>query len=387
MLRFKSIRKIAQATVNTFLIGVALAFTLNVNATSIGEITEFKGESKLVREAGNEVDVEIGFVPDVNLNDTAETGNGRMLIQFLDEAELSLTEHTKVYIDKVYYDPDPSKSKMAMRMAVGTARFASGRLGMVNKSNIDIQTPTASIAVRGTDFTTTIDELGRSLVILLPDQFGNSSGEITVSNKSGSIVLNEAYAATMVSSLDTQPTKQISLSGITVSMIDNMFIVSPPPEVKEALDEQLKDDLDQDKGLLDIDFLDFDGLDGDYLEDDSLEFTELDIDYLDVDFLTDVLDVVEALVASTATLDDSAISQTSLGAELKGASFGLNSDSQYNIYESDGKVIFYRSVNETITLYLNVDARASIRTSVDGYEGVILLNGGEGTIINLRQGG
>ena len=310
-----------------------------------------------------------------------------MLIQFLDKAELSLTEHTKVYIDKVYYDPDPSKSKMAMRMAVGTARFASGRLGMVNKSNIDIQTPTASIAVRGTDFTTTIDELGRSLVILLPDQFGNSSGEITVSNKSGSIVLNEAYAATMVSSLDTQPTKQISLSGITVSMIDNMFIVSPPPEVKEALDEQLKDDLDQDKGLLDIDFLDFDGLDGDYLEDDSLEFTELDIDYLDVDFLTDVLDVVEALVSSTATLDDSAISQTSLGAELKGAEFGLNSDSQYNIYESDGKVVFYRSVNETITLYLNVDARASIRTSVDGYEGVILLNGGEGTIINLRQGG
>ena len=387
MLRFKSIRKIAQATVNTFLIGVALAFTLNVNATSIGEITEFKGESKLVREAGDEVDVEIGFVPDVNLNDTAETGNGRMLIQFLDKAELSLTEHTKVYIDKVYYDPDPSKSKMAMRMAVGTARFASGRLGMVNKSNIDIQTPTASIAVRGTDFTTTIDELGRSLVILLPDQFGNSSGEITVSNKSGSIVLNEAYAATMVSSLDTQPTKQISLSGITVSMIDNMFIVSPPPEVKEALDEQLKDDLDQDKGLLDIDFLDFDGLDGDYLEDDSLEFTELDIDYLDVDFLTDVLDVVEALVASTATLDDSAISQTSLGIELKGAVLGFNQDSQFNIYESDGKVIFYRSVNETITLYLNVDARASIRTSVDGYEGVILLNGGEGTIINLRQGG
>ena len=387
MLRFKSIRKIAQATVNTFLIGVALAFTLNVNAASIGEITEFKGESKLVREAGNEVDVEIGFVPDVNLNDTAETGNGRMLIQFLDKAELSLTEHTKVYIDKVYYDPDPSKSKMAMRMAVGTARFASGRLGMVNKSNIDIQTPTASIAVRGTDFTTTIDELGRSLVILLPDQFGNSSGEITVSNKGGTIVLNEAYAATMVSSLDTQPTKQISLSGITVSMIDNMFIVSPPPEVKEALDEQLKDDLDQDKGLLDIDFLDFDGLDGDYLEDDSLEFTELDIDYLDVDFLTDVLDVVEALVASTATLDDSAISQTSLGIELKGAVLGFNQDSQFNIYESDGKVIFYRSVNETITLYLNVDARASIRTSVDGYEGVILLNGGEGTIINLRQGG
>jgi len=387
MLRFKSIRKTAQTTVNLFLIGVALAFSLNVSATPIGEITEFKGDSKLVREEGSELDVSVGSVPEVNLNDTALTTNGRMLIQFLDEAELSLTEHTKVYIDKVYYDPDPSKSKMAMRMAMGTARFASGRLGMVNKSNIDIKTPTASIAVRGTDFTTTIDELGRSLVILLPDEFGNSSGEITVSNLGGSIVLNEAYAATMVSSLDTQPTKKLSLRGITTSMIDNMFIVSPPPEVKEALDERLQNDLDQDKGLLDIDFLDFDGLDVDYLEDDSLEFTELDIDYLNVDFLSDVLDVVEALVASAATLDDSAISQTSLGAELKGAAFGLNPDSQYNIYESDGKIVFYRAVNETITIYLAVDARASIRTTVDGYEGIILLNGGDDTLIDLRQGG
>jgi len=387
MLRFKSIRKTAQTTVNPFLIGVALAFSLNVSATPIGEITEFKGDSKLVREEGSELDVSVGSVPEVNLNDTALTTNGRMLIQFLDEAELSLTEHTKVYIDKVYYDPDPSKSKMAMRMAMGTARFASGRLGMVNKSNIDIKTPTASIAVRGTDFTTTIDELGRSLVILLPDEFGNSSGEITVSNLGGSIVLNEAYAATMVSSLDTQPTKKLSLRGITTSMIDNMFIVSPPPEVKEALDERLQNDLDQDKGLLDIDFLDFDGLDVDYLEDDSLEFTELDIDYLNVDFLSDVLDVVEALVASAATLDDSAISQTSLGAELKGAAFGLNPDSQYNIYESDGKIVFYRAVNETITIYLAVDARASIRTTVDGYEGIILLNGGDDTLIDLRQGG
>ena len=148
MLRFKLIRKIAQATVNLILLALPIALVGNVIGSPIGEIVEHKGNGQIVREAGEILDLQ--NIPAIQLNDTAETSNGRMLIQFLDEAELSLTENTKVYIDKVYYDPDPSKSKMAMRMAMGTARFASGRLGMVNKSNIDIQTPTASIAVRGT---------------------------------------------------------------------------------------------------------------------------------------------------------------------------------------------------------------------------------------------
>lgn len=382
---FKLIRKITPTTAKFLLFGFTIALPLEVISSQIGEIIESTGEGKIVREAGNSIS--LSNIPPIELNDTAETSNGRMLIEFLDKAELSLTEHTKVYIDKVYYDPDPSKSKMTMRMALGTARFASGRLGMVNKNNIDIQTPTASIAVRGTDFTTTIDELGRSLVILLPDEFGNPSGEITVFNDGGAIILNEAYAATMVSSYDSPPTRQITMRGITSSMIDNMFIVSPPPEVKEAIDEQLADDMNADQGILDIDFLEFDGLDIDYLADDALEFTELDIDYLNVDFLTDILDVVEELVATTAKLDDSAISQSSLGAEIKGADFGLNLDSQYNVYEQDGKIIFFRSVSDTIQIILSINARATLRTSVDGYDGVILLNGGEDTIIELRQGG
>ena len=75
----------------------------------------------------------------------AETGNGRMLIEFLDKEELALTEHTLVFIDEVYYDPNPDLSKMSMRMVMGTLRFASGKLGKMNKSNIAISTPTANI--------------------------------------------------------------------------------------------------------------------------------------------------------------------------------------------------------------------------------------------------
>ena len=357
-----------------------------VQAEPIGNITEYKGNATLTREGGGSLTVSETSVPDVEINDTSETANGRILIEFLDKAKLSLTENTKVYIDKVYYDPDPSKSKMAMRMALGTARFASGRLGMVNKNNIDIQTPTASITVRGTDFTTTIDELGRSLVVLLPDEDGKPSGIIEVSNLGGTVVLEEAYAATMVSSLDTAPSPRILIQNITANMIDNMFIVSPPPEVTNQIEESAQDDLNEDQGILDVDFLAFDELDTDLLEYDELDFNEIDIDYLDVDFLTDVLDTVEELVRTTAVLAD-VQEQGSGQFQLKGAKVGLNKDSQYNVFQQDDMVVFYRQVQSGIRIAFPIDASVSLYTEVEGYRGEILLNGGQSSTIIIRQGG
>ena len=382
MQQLQLIRKIQLTTVSLFLL------MGSVLAEPIGDIKEYKGSATLTREAGEELVVSAANVPEVNINDTAETENGRMLIEFLDKAELALTEHTRVYIDKVYYDPDPSKSKMTMRMALGTARFASGRLGMVNKNNIDIQTPTAQIAVRGTDFTTTIDELGRTLVVLLPDENGDPSGVIDVFNDGGSVTLEEAYAATTVSSYDSPPTSTVVIQNITPAIIDNMFIVSPPPEVKEVLEEEIRDEMNADQGLLDVDFLEFDELEGDAgLSKDELEFSELDIDFLDVDFLVDLLDVVEELVRTTASLEDVQAQAGTGQFDLKGATVGFNKDSQYNVFEQDGDIIFFRNVNGAIRIALDIGAAASITTIVEGYEGDIILNGGEDIIIVITQGG
>ena len=380
MQQLQLIRKIQLTTVSLFLL------MGSVLAEPIGDIKEYKGSATLTREAGEELVVSAANVPEVNINDTAETENGRMLIEFLDKAELALTEHTRVYIDKVYYDPDPSKSKMTMRMALGTARFASGRLGMVNKNNIDIQTPTAQIAVRGTDFTTTIDELGRTLVVLLPDENGDPSGVIDVFNDGGSVTLEEAYAATTVSSFDSPPTSTVVIQNITPAIIDNMFIVSPPPEVKEALEEEVRDEMNADQGLLDVDFLEFDELEGDAgLSKDELEFSELDVDFLDVDFLVDLLDVVEELIRTTASLEDVQAQAGTGQFNLKGATVGFNKDSQYNVFEQDGDIVFFRNVNGSIRIALDVGAAATLTTIVEGYEGDIILNGGEDIIIIITQ--
>ena len=207
----------------------------SANAESIGGITEQIGVASLVRSGGQEIVVSGTSIPGIELKDTAVTGNGRMLIEFLDEEQLSIIEHTRIYIDKAYYDPDPSKSEMAIRMVQGTARFTSGRGKRIKKSNINLSTPTAEIAILGTDFTTTIDEIGRSLIILLPDEVtGLSSGKIIISNSGGTVTLDEAYQASVISSYDAPPSNPVVITGINAGMISNIFIVcllytSPSP--------------------------------------------------------------------------------------------------------------------------------------------------------------
>jgi hypothetical protein len=379
MQSYRLIRKITPAIISAILsIGSGA-----VHAESIGGIVESKGIGSLLREK----DVISSVVgTDIELNDTAQTAKGRMLIKFKDDAELSLIEHTKVFIDKVYYDPDPSKSKMVMKMALGTARFASGRLGMVDKKNIDISTPTAQIAVRGTDFTTTIDELGRTLVILLPDEYGNPSGEIVVSNDAGETTLTQAYATTMVSSLDSPPTRVVVIENITPSSIDNMFIVSPPDEVAEAIQEQLLDDADIDMGSLDADYLQFDELEksyDDYAEDSV--YTRLDYDALDSELLVDLLDEVEALVRTMGDLEDMQSGRGGGAIRLKGAVWGKNADSQYAVFQEDEGIVFYRDVNGVIALNFLTGGSIRLDTEVEGYVGTITADGGDDILVVIRQ--
>ena len=84
-----------------------------------------------------------------------------MKIVFLDDEVLDMTEHTYAYIDEAYYDPNPSLSRMSIRMAQGTARFTSGAGLKIKKANVNVSTPTAQITIKGTDFTTSVD-VGRS---------------------------------------------------------------------------------------------------------------------------------------------------------------------------------------------------------------------------------
>ena len=375
------------------LVAVLLIAIGNVYAAeSIGGIIEQSGKAgSIVRLSGEELTANLQT--DIVSFDEVETENGRLKIQFVDETQVSLTEHTYMEIDEYVYDPDPSKSKMALNFVQGTARFATGGLGLVPKENIQIQTPTATIGIRGTDFTTTVDELGRSLVILLPDANCNDkvkleegcrpSGSITVTNDGGTVVLEEAFQAVMVSTFETPPTNPVIIMDLDLNMIDNMFIVSKPEEIVKAEEEQA-DQLKGDAGLLD-----FDGLDKDFLESEDLgkaaerelEFTELDINFLDVDFLRDLLEIMEEKDALAGR------EESGSGDKLVDRAFGLQPDNQFNIVpDVDGSVFFLRQGTNFVGIKIKRGQTGQLEVrDKDLGETVMCLNNCDGITITITQ--
>lgn len=348
-------------------------------ADPIGDIIEQTGKGALTR---NNQEFVASVDQDILLYDLLNTGNGRMAVQFLDDSNLRLTEHSRVIIDEVIYDPNPSKSKMTMRFAMGTARFTSGLSANMNKANINITTPTAVIGIRGTDFTTTIDELGRSLIVLLPDKDGNSSGEITVTNEAGSVTLDKAFQATMVSTIASAPVKPVTITNVTVAQIDNLFIVSPPTEITTAVEETRTEN--SSSNILTADFLEFNELETDYLAEDDWSYSELDIDLLDVDFLQDLLEIIE----ETDLLDRK--KSSSAGGfdqvNITGTTPGLDPNTQYNtIIDDSGQIWFYRQVSGIISIKLPIDTNARIQTITDEKESIILVGDGESVSIIIRQ--
>ena len=260
---------------------------VQAQAADIGDISELNGSAQIVRDKPYDANLKFG----IQSNDEAITTNGRMAITFLDDSIVKLTEHSQLTIDEYIFDANPSKSKMALTFGLGTARFITGNLNKIDKQNISLKTPTANIAIRGTDFTATVDELGRSLIILLPDALGLSSGEIEVVTAMGTVLLNKPYEATTVSVFESAPSKPVILD-LTLDVIDNMLIVTPPKE-EVAIEEQTV--LTKSENLLDFNDLDIDYLAEDYFKEDTLEFTELDINYLDVNYLEDLLNVLDGL--------------------------------------------------------------------------------------------
>jgi hypothetical protein len=91
---------------------------------------------------------QLQLLDDVYHNELIETeAESATQLVFMDETTITLGPESRIVLDKLVYDPDPSKASFVMTATEGVFRFASGKLP---KSVYRINTPAATIGIRGT---------------------------------------------------------------------------------------------------------------------------------------------------------------------------------------------------------------------------------------------
>ena len=276
---------------------ILLILLTSPSYAKIGDVIQQQGVTDVQRKDGPTFEkIEKDF--DVESYDVIKTKNGRTAIEFVDETRVDVTENSKLVIDEFVYDPNTSTGSLALKASFGTVRYASGQIAKNSRQNIKIRTPTAVVGVRGTDFSLTVDETGNSTIILLPSctevpRPGGGVdrlcvvGEIEVSSDIGTVIMNQAFQATVVETQKSNPLKPVLLD-LSENMINNMLIIRKPRELDYEAESGRIQTL---ASILDLDFLEFTELTKDYLANEEDTWTsELDYDPLAQNFLYDALD-------------------------------------------------------------------------------------------------
>jgi len=231
---------------------LALLLTLaSPTWAGIGTVSDNKGTACEVERNKKKMSGVKGA--EIESMDTYTTGACVSNITFKDDTKVKVTENSRLVIDDFVFDPKKSDAgKLAIKVGMGTVRYASGQIAKNNPQQVNINTPTATVAVRGTDFTMTVDETGQSLIMLVPSCKDDNDiktyeleenrcrvGSIVVSTSAGSVTLDKAFEATYVTSSTVNPTPPVVVNTIE-SKIGNNLIISQPQEVVQALKEQAK---------------------------------------------------------------------------------------------------------------------------------------------------
>ena len=275
--------------------------SLNCNA-GIGKVTEQLNSPATIQRQNQSIQGTKG--QEVQMQDSIRTQQGKVGITFEDDTKVQVNENSRLVIDDFVYDPKTKGGKLGAKIALGTVRYASGQIAKSTPQNVALNTPTATISVRGTDFTATVEELGQSTIILLPSCPDDKPhrtkndiekncvvGEIQIDSDAGTVILNQPFQATRVDSRSSPPSRPVILN-LSEDAIGNMLILSPPRELR---DNKRTDTVQ--RSYLDVDFLMVTGLENalDKVQmqiwQDKLSYT-----FLDNSFLNNVFDMIaEAL--------------------------------------------------------------------------------------------
>lgn len=126
---------------------------------AIGSVKVVHGGYGTAPDADRERKFQRDSVTKDELLETSPSGD--MRVQFVDGTDLTVGGNSAIIIDELCYEPVGKKGNAVINLAAGTFFYVSGKLP---KENISIQTPVATIGIRGTELAITVMPDGTTVV-------------------------------------------------------------------------------------------------------------------------------------------------------------------------------------------------------------------------------
>lgn len=104
------------------------------------------------------------------------TARSSLVVRLIDDTLLTLGAETRLRVDNLVFDFDTQQGNALVELVAGAFHFVSGRL---SKRDVRLETPLATIGIRGTEFALRLDEGGHLTI-------GVIEGTVEVTTKDGS---------------------------------------------------------------------------------------------------------------------------------------------------------------------------------------------------------
>ena len=142
----------------TFILITLLLTTANLFASFVGTITASKGNASVLRDS-NSQKVHLGLK--LQEKDHILTkGDAKVQIIFKDETIITIGKNSDFSIEEFLFD-DENEPSAKFGMFGGAMRAITGKIGKIAPQKFSVTTKTATIGIRGTNFTIATNDAGR----------------------------------------------------------------------------------------------------------------------------------------------------------------------------------------------------------------------------------
>ncbi|WP_279388672.1 FecR domain-containing protein [Pseudodesulfovibrio tunisiensis] len=211
--------------------------------TQIGTVTIAHGEARAEGVDGARV---LTQGSPIYVDDVISTGaKSAVEISFQDGALLSQGPNSKVHLDEYVFDPDQQAGEMVVKMVQGTFRSVTGQIVDLNPEGFSLESPLATIGIRGT---TTAHEIGPQEAHVVLEYDGKpvmvqpvAGGPVQVITRTGGMV--------MATPIGLGPVVQASPQDLArFQQLSSQALQQGVPDFEEDEQDQQEDEGQEGKG-------------------------------------------------------------------------------------------------------------------------------------------